>query len=131
MFNLKDKLVSLVGGLPKQVKDVRVSQTMRMDFSTGNDALGLWDPDSSSIVIRRDQLGSVSAFAATLLHEVAHARSGCSDVTRGFENELTEFLGQAAAGAVAASSEKAIPSGNARHPAVRRSVLIQFVSAAL
>ena len=56
IFLSKDKLIALVGGLPEQVKDIRISQTMRMDFSTGNDALGLWDPATSSIVVRRDQL---------------------------------------------------------------------------
>ncbi|HTO40530.1 MAG TPA: hypothetical protein VL026_06105, partial [Rhizomicrobium sp.] len=64
------------------------------------DAAGLWDPETASIVIKRDQLRSLSAFAGVLLHEIGHARSGHDDVTREFENELTEMLGQAASTAV-------------------------------
>jgi hypothetical protein len=56
----------------------------------------------SGWAIRRDQLKSLDAFAGVLLHEIAHARSGCDDVTREFENELTELLGVAAAAAVSA-----------------------------
>lgn len=50
--------------------------------------------------IRRDQLKSLPDFGGVLLHEVAHARSGHGDVTRGFETELTELLGVASAVAV-------------------------------
>jgi hypothetical protein len=93
-------LATLVGGLPAHVAGVRVSTTMRRDFVTGFDALGLWDPATRSIVIRRDQLGSLNSFAGVYLHEIAHARSGYSDVTRDFECELTNMLGQAAAAAL-------------------------------
>jgi hypothetical protein len=70
---------------------------MRPDFLTTNEAEGLWDPTSSSIVIKRTQLKSLSAFAGTLLHEIAHAKSGYGDVTRDFESELTRMLGLLAA----------------------------------
>lgn len=113
VFESTKQIVGLVGGLPSHVKAVRVSNTMRVDFTSGSNALGLWDPSSSSIVIRRDQLQSLEDFAGTLLHELAHARSGYSDVTRGFENALTDFLGLAAAkvvvhaqGALSRSSRK-------------------------
>jgi hypothetical protein len=99
-FDRVAEIAALIGGLPSHVEAVRVSTTMRQDFAAGTDALGLWDPQTSSIVIRRDQLGSLERFAGVLLHEVAHARSGYGDVTRQFENELTEFLGRAAAAAL-------------------------------
>jgi hypothetical protein len=70
---------------------------MRPDFLTANEAEGLWDPASSSIVIKRTQLNALSAFAGTLLHEIAHASSGYADVTRDFESELTKMLGIVAA----------------------------------
>jgi hypothetical protein len=92
-------IAGLVGGLPKKVKGVRISETMRPDFLSSNEALGLWDPQSSTIVVKRTQLASVSQFAATLLHEIAHARSGYADVTREFENELTQMLGEVAGAA--------------------------------
>lgn len=97
IFRHAGTIADLVGGLPKHVRDIRVSRTMRQDFLSGNDALGLWDPESSSIVIRRDQLRTLHAFAGTLLHELAHARTGHGDVTREFETELTALLGVIAA----------------------------------
>ena len=102
VFSKAVAIAGIVGGLPKHVKAVRISKTMRPDFLSGLDAAGLWDPGTSSIVIRRDQLRSVRLFAGTLLHELAHARSGYDDVTREFENELTDFLGTVAAAAVPA-----------------------------
>lgn len=100
VFGQTRQLTALVGGLPKRVRDVRVSNTMRADFTVGGQAVGLWDPATASIVVRRDQLGSLSLYAGTLLHELAHARSGYDDVTRDFENELTTLLGIAAAAAI-------------------------------
>jgi hypothetical protein len=73
---------------------------MRQDVFSGADALGLWDPESASIVIRRDPLTNLRDFAGTLLHEIAHARTGYPDVTREFEDALTTFLGSTAAAAV-------------------------------
>jgi len=92
-------IADLVGGLPKKVKGVRISETMRPDFLSSNEALGLWDPQSSTIVVKRTELASLPQFAATLLHEIAHARSGYTDVTREFENELTQMLGEVAGAA--------------------------------
>jgi hypothetical protein len=100
VFDCALQIAALVGELPAKVNAVRVSETMRQDFVTGLDALGLWDPETRSIVIRRDQLRSVRSFAGVFLHEIAHARSGQDDVTREFENELTDMLGNVAAAAV-------------------------------
>ena len=100
VFEQANAIAALVGGLPDRVGAVRVSNTMRADLSTGSDALGLWDGSTSSIVIRRDQLSSVSSFAGTLLHEIVHARTGYDDVTRGFENALTDVIGLTAAAAL-------------------------------
>jgi hypothetical protein len=100
VFVQVERIAALVGGLPKHVCDVRVSRTMRADFVAGGDAVGLWDPATRSIVIRRDQLRSLADFAGTLLHEIAHARSGYGDVTRAFEIELTDYLGLTAVAAL-------------------------------
>lgn len=110
VFAQKDRIAALVGGMPKHVRDIRISETMRVDFSGGGDALGLWDPGTCSIVIRRDQLRSLADFAGTLLHEIAHARSGHGDVTRAFENELTDYLGVTAAAALPTASPAAAPA---------------------
>jgi hypothetical protein len=90
-------IAGFIGGLPSRVREIKISETMRPDFLTANEAAGLWDPASSNIIIKRAQLTSLSAFAGTLLHEIAHARSGYADVTRDFETELTRMLGTVAA----------------------------------
>jgi hypothetical protein len=105
VFSKASAIAGLVGGLPAKVKAIRVSKTMRQDFISGTDAVGLWDGETASIVIRYDQLKSLDAFAGVLLHEIAHARSGHDDVTREFENELTELLGIVAAPAVSSSAK--------------------------
>jgi hypothetical protein len=97
VFDQRAKIASLVGGLPKRVKSVRVSETMRPNFLSGSDTVGLWDEASNSIIILRKQLASLPNFAGTLLHEIAHAKTGFDDVSREFETELTEMLGQLAA----------------------------------
>jgi hypothetical protein len=90
------EIADLVGGVPKKVKEIKVSETMRPDFLTGSETQGLWDPTSGSIIVKRSELGALSDFAGTLLHEIAHARTGYGDVSREFENELTEMLGTVA-----------------------------------
>lgn len=97
VFDQWRTVANFVGGLPDEVREVKISEIMRPDFLTANEAEGLWDPASSSIVIKRTQLNSLSAFAGTLLHEIAHASSGYADVTRDFESELTRMLGVVAA----------------------------------
>ena len=90
------EIADLVGGVPKKVKEIKVSETMRPDFLTGSETQGLWDPTSESIIIKRSELEALSDFAGTLLHEIAHARTGYGDVSREFESELTEMLGTVA-----------------------------------
>ncbi len=97
IFDLREKIVALVGGVPKKVQYIKVSETMRPDFFTGSTTQGLWDEASRSIIILRKQLRSLPDFAGTLLHEIAHAKTGYDDVSREFECALTEMLGKVAA----------------------------------
>lgn len=97
VFEQRKRIAALIGGLPKKVKNIKVSETMRPDFLTGFTPQGLWEESSNSIIILRKQLGSLPDFAGTLLHEIAHAKTGYDDVSREFENALTEMLGQVAA----------------------------------
>lgn len=90
IFEKKDKLFGLIGGKPRNVKSVLISETMRLD-SSFNEASGLWD--GTNIIIKRDQLKDLNNYAGTLLHETAHALSGASDVSREFELELTRIIG--------------------------------------
>lgn len=103
VFDLHAEISDLVGGLPRQVKEIKISETMRPDFSSRRDALGLWEPRNRRIIIKRSELRSLEAFAATLLHEMTHASTDSSDVTREFEDGLTAALGKAAALAVTRS----------------------------
>src|SRR6185437_12643731 len=51
VFSRASAIAEIVGGLPKHVRTIRISKTMRPDFVSGTDAEGLWDPGTSSIVI--------------------------------------------------------------------------------
>lgn len=99
-FDMRGKIAKLVGGLPREVKEIKISETMRPDFASRCDAVGLWEPSNHRIIIKRSQLRILEAFAGTLLHEITHVATGYEDVTREFENGLTTALGKAAARAV-------------------------------
>lgn len=81
------------GGRPKRVREVLISETMRSSPGSYVEAVGLWQPADGRIILKRDQLRSVKAFAGTVLHETAHALSGWGDVTREFERTLTDEIG--------------------------------------
>jgi hypothetical protein len=91
IFDLTEQISALVGGMPIFVQSLKISDTMRSDASGFNEAMGIWD--LPNIIINRIVLSSVEEYAAVLLHEIAHAKSGETDVTIGFENQLTSFLG--------------------------------------
>jgi len=93
VFDKTKEIVDLVGGFPKNVKEIMISETMRMGTVTYQEATGLWERAEGRIIIKRTQLESLREYAATLLHEIAHARSGTSDISREFEDELTSLLG--------------------------------------
>ena len=98
VWGLRDDILDLL--TKKPVEDIRVSETIRMT-EQGEMANGVWQPGEQCIVIRRSQLKSPRAFASTLLHEVAHPKSGgASDLTRPFEHALTQLLGEVAESAI-------------------------------
>ncbi len=96
IFEQREAIALLVGGLPKAVKELLISETMRPETFGVADADGLWEASTGRIIVKRSQLSSVAAFAGTLLHEMAHAKSGLGDVNRDFELILTDFLGRTA-----------------------------------
>ena len=105
VFDMTEQILALVGWRSNRPQ-VFISETMRKesDSSAGSlvlhDAAGCYNPGLNRIVIKRSGLASLSAYAAILLHESAHASSGATDATRDFENELTEYLGKTAEAAL-------------------------------
>jgi hypothetical protein len=67
---------SATGGLPARVREVKIAETMRPDFGTGRECQGLWEPEKKRIIIKRSELGNITSFAGTLLHEITHSNSG-------------------------------------------------------
>jgi hypothetical protein len=94
IFDCWPRIVRIAGGMPPQVHEVRISETMRPEFGTGRECQGLWEADKRRIIIKRTELAKLTSFAGTLLHEVTHAKTGFPDVSREFEEALTVVIGQ-------------------------------------
>ena len=92
IYNITPQILKLIGGQPQRVKEIKISETMRIDTSTFREVEGLWH--SPNIIIKRTQLTSLELYAGTLLHEIAHAISAAADITREFEQALTTLLGK-------------------------------------
>jgi len=93
IFRMTDTILSFVGGKPRKVRKIEISETMRPESNSFTEADGLWEERTRRIVIKRDQLRSVKNYARTLLHEIAHVKSGASDISREFEQQLSWMIG--------------------------------------
>jgi len=102
VFDLTKKVFQLIGGKPKTIKEVKVSETMRRALGSFVETEGLWESGSGTIIIKRTALGNSDSYVGTLLHEIAHATSGALDVSREFELELTRLTGIAGSKALGA-----------------------------
>lgn len=89
-----DRIFALIGGKPRRIKEIKISETMRKKLGYFVENLGLWEPDKGRMIIKRETLSSLAKFSGTLLHETAHAISGADDVTRDFELRLTDLIGK-------------------------------------
>jgi hypothetical protein len=94
VFALTERILALRGGRPPKIRNILISETMRLGASGYSEASGIWEPKEGRIVIKRDELRSVEAYGGTLLHEVAHASSGAPDISAGFEDALTLETGR-------------------------------------
>ena len=101
IFDLTAEIMALVGVEGDDAPHVKISETMRIGR---DDTEGVWDPDLDAIVIKRAKLKTRRSYAATLLHEVAHAMTGAHDVTRHFENVLTGYLGDTSTAALSSGA---------------------------
>jgi len=93
IFEMTDKILGFVGGKPKQVKVIKISETMRLETHSFAEAAGLWDASTGTVIIKRNQLKNLRNYAGTLLHEITHVKSGASDISSRFEQHLTFVIG--------------------------------------
>jgi hypothetical protein len=107
-------VAQLGGGMPANVKEIQISETMRPDAINGDNTVGLWEPEHARIILKRCQLSSMASFSGTLLHEITHARSGYSDVSREFEGALTDTLGTVASAQTGGAPESQIVASTGR-----------------
>jgi hypothetical protein len=112
VFALTTAALALVKDQAKSVKEVLVSNTMRLSNIAQGEAAGLWDPPNARIIIKRTQLRSRERFLGTLLHEVGHAFTAAPDVDAEFEDGLTDLLGTTSAVALTTYSELDARSGS-------------------
>jgi len=94
IFYMTDQIFALLGGKPRMIKEVRISETMKKELVSFDEPVGVWEKSTGRIIIKRKQLRSIEEYAGTLLHETAHAVSDTLDVSRDFEIQLTGFLGR-------------------------------------
>ena len=93
IFNLTDKILEIIGGKPKKIKEIKISETMRKDPFTYREVEGLWESLTGTITVKRSTLKSLEQYCGTLIHEVGHCLSDSEDISREFELELTRLIG--------------------------------------
>ncbi len=94
VFNKTQAILDLIGGKPKEVKEIKISETMIKDPNSFKEADGVCNVRTGIIIIKRSTLESLAKYAGTLLHEVGHVERGAPDLTRDFEDELTDLIGR-------------------------------------
>jgi len=99
VWDRRHEILGLIDTCP-DINEIRISSQMRVTGGSGWKVQGEWHSEDKSIVLHRSALQGLTRFAALLLHEVAHPRSGAKDQTREFEEALTEMLGECANAAI-------------------------------
>jgi hypothetical protein len=93
IYSLTRPIMRLLTPCITRVKEMLISETMRLNRYDNNEAVGVWEEEQQRIVIKRSQLQRKDRYAATLLHESTHALSRADDETLEFEEGLTQALG--------------------------------------
>jgi hypothetical protein len=88
--------IKCLGGLPENVKSIAISDTIKY-YDNDTFVEGCFRFETGEILIARSCLISPELFLGVLLHEIAHAKSNAYDVSKEFEDELTNFLGYVSA----------------------------------
>ena len=96
VWGKRDEILRMLGPVPACISAIKLVESIDFAFDQV-ETLGLWKRDNGTILIARSQLRSMESLARTFLHERAHASSGRPDVDRGFELELTDYIGLLAA----------------------------------
>jgi hypothetical protein len=99
VWALRHDILDLIESLPR-IDEIRISKQMRVTGGEGWKSLGMWNEENRRVVLHRSLLQDPLRFAGTLLHEVAHPKSGAKDQTREFERVLTDMLGKCAMAAI-------------------------------
>jgi hypothetical protein len=94
------QLVRIAGDHARRVKEVRISNTMRLDEGA-YETEGVWD--SPNIVIKRSVLDTPRHFARVVLHEIAHASSGANHGSLAFMAAIDDLAGLAAVEALSSA----------------------------
>lgn len=92
VYNKTDQILELIGGKPKNVNSIQIVEKI-YESEILYKTVGLWIGSENRILIKRECLCSISKYSGILLHECAHAISDAPDVSRDFENELTNIIG--------------------------------------
>ena len=96
-WRILTELIRLAGDHARRVKEVKVSNTMRLDEGA-YETEGVWD--SPNIVVKRSVLDSPRHFARVVLHEIAHASSGANHGSLAFMAAIDDLAGLAAIAAL-------------------------------
>lgn len=92
IWSMKDVVLKSIGGLPVGYSNIYLVDAIRY-YDDSSLVEGLCDFRKGEIFICRACLFRAESFIGTLLHEIAHARSGANDETKKFESELSDLLG--------------------------------------
>lgn len=92
VWKMKNVILKCIGGLPNNVRQIYLAEMV--EFEQEDTCIyGVFRPMRNDIVISRHLLARPEAFLSTLCHELAHARSEAGDITKAFEEELSNMLG--------------------------------------
>jgi hypothetical protein len=86
-------LMRLLSPRITKVKEVLISETMRLNRYDDNESVGVWEEAEQRIIIKREQLRQRDMYAATLLSKYVLALSGADNRTIEFEEGLATALG--------------------------------------
>lgn len=92
VWQMKNVILKCIGGLPDNVRTIRLAEMIHFK-SEDKCTYGCFRPAEEDIIISRHLLLRPEAFLGVLCHELAHAKSEADDISKDFEDELTNMLG--------------------------------------